>query len=227
MDAGHPFAPLPHVAWQRRLAAADGGVHVWRIALDQHLGRDEAVLSPTELARAARFHDPTRRQRYLALRLAVRHILARYLGTPPHALAFGTGPRGKPHVVDPPTALTFNLSDSGALALLAVSDAGPIGVDLELPRTVLRWRAIARRSFDYDACRGLEIADPQERADLFLRYWTAHEARQKATGEGLHGARADPAQWQVLHFAPAPDWVAALAFAADVAPVLSWIDYRP
>jgi 4'-phosphopantetheinyl transferase len=227
MDTGHPFAPLPHVAWERRLAPAAGGVHVWRIALDPHSGQDEAVLAPTELARAARFHDATRRQRYLALRLAARHILARYLGTSPHALAFGTGPRGKPHVVAPPTALMFNLTDSGALALLAVSDAGPIGVDLELLRVVPRWQAIARRSFDNDACRRLETADPQERAHLFLRHWTAHEARQKATGEGLHGARADPAQWQVLQFAPAPGWVAALAFAADVAPILSWIDYRP
>ncbi len=227
MDTGHPFAPLPHVAWEDRLSPPDGGVHVWRIALDVQAGQDEAVLAPAELARAARFHDATRRRRYLALRLAARRILARYLGTSPHTLAFGTGPRGKPHVVDPPTPLTFNLTDSGPLALLAISEAGPVGVDLEALRTVPRWQRIAQRSFDEDACRALEAADAQERAHLFLTHWTAHEARQKATGEGLHGARADPAQWRVLHFAPAPGWVAALAFAANAAPAVRWYVLQP
>jgi 4'-phosphopantetheinyl transferase len=227
MDDGRLFAPLSHVSW-RDHPPPEGGVHVWRIALDAaSTSEDTTVLAPAELARAARLRDGARRRRYLALRLAARRILAPYLGTSPQAIAFGTEPRGKPHVVHPPTAWAFNLTDSGALALLAISDAGAVGIDLEAPRLVPRWQAIARRSFDADACRRLEAADPQGRAHLFLRHWTAHEARQKATGEGLHGARADPAQWRVLHFAPAPGWVAAIAMKADFTASLSWIDYQP
>jgi 4'-phosphopantetheinyl transferase len=128
-------------------------------------------------------------------------------------------------VVDPPTRWDFNQTDSGPLALLAVSDVGPIGVDLEEVRPVARRDAIARRMFAAEACQEIAEAKPDERDHAFLAHWTAFEARQKATGEGLHGTRADPAKWRILHFAPAPGWIAALAHAADIEPAVAWFDH--
>ncbi len=53
-------------------------------------------------------------------------ILAARLGRPPQV---AIGPHGKPYLVG--KELEFNASHSGALGLIAVSDAGPIGVDVE------------------------------------------------------------------------------------------------
>lgn len=220
------FAPPVTVAWADHASPPRGGLHVWRIALDAPDHADPRVLSAAETARADRLADPARRRRFIAMRIAARHILARYVEAEPHAIEFGAGHRGKPHVTRPPTRWTFNLTDSGTLALLALDDRGPVGVDLEGLRAVARWDRIARRTFGEPAHRALAAAPPDARDELFLAHWTAHEARQKATGEGLHGARADAAHWQVLHFRPGPGWIAALAFAAGVEPRVSWLDYR-
>lgn len=220
-----PPVPAPvAVFWAVPDALRDRGLHVWRIDLDAGAEIDSALLAPSEVARAHRIGDAERRRRFLALRVTTRRILARYVDTEPRALAFGAGHRGKPHLVHPPTDLVFNLTDSGPLALLAVGHGGAVGVDLEAVRPVSRWQRIARRTFPESACLVIEAADPAARDTMFLAHWTAHEARQKATGEGLHGVRADVARWQVLHFTPAPGCIAALAFAADVTPALSWFD---
>lgn len=223
MTAGRP----PTVRWEIPRALPGPGLHVWRIDLDAHDAADPSVLAADELARAGRFADPSRRQRFVALRTAARCILGRYADATPAALEFGAEQRGKPHLAYPPTRWAFNLTDSGALALLAVSDRSPVGVDLEVLRPVSRWQRIARRILADADCRAVEAADERDREALFLAHWTAHEARQKATGEGLHGIRADATQWQVLHFSPRPSWIAAVAFAAGVDLALQWLEYRP
>jgi 4'-phosphopantetheinyl transferase len=197
-------------AWTVPTVLPSSGLHVWRIPL---AGADAAGidgLSVDEVARARRLAEPSR-WRFLAVRRAARTILSRYVGAPPATLRFVTSPRGKPSIGHPATDWLFNLSDSGDLALLAVSRAGPVGIDLERLRAVSRRAAIARRMLPLDAHEQVALTPGPAGDAVFLMHWTAFEARQKATGAGLSGPRAIAADWNVVHFVPAQGWIAALA----------------
>ena len=214
------------VDWREVRQPPPTGLHVWRIALSPSPSPAVAtILSTEELARAGRLVDPAARARYLRLRHALRAILARYLDTAPERLHFGREARGKPFVIEPPSGWLFNLSDSRDLALLAVSHIGPVGVDVEHLRPLARRDRIARRIFAADQVATLETAAAEARDSLFFRHWTAFEALQKATGAGLAGPRADPADWRLHHFVPAPGSIAALAHGAAVETEILFFSY--
>jgi 4'-phosphopantetheinyl transferase len=216
----------PVVQWRDVRSPPPAGLHVWRISLSVEADpRAATTLSADELARARRLVDPAARARHLALRHALRAILARYVDSGPAQLRFGREARGKPFVAEPPTDWTFNLSDSRELALLAVSRTGPVGVDLEHLRPLPRRDGIARRIFAAAQVAALEASPVEARDALFFRHWTAFEALQKATGAGLAGPRADPADWQVRHFVPAPGAIAALAHRAAVDAEMLFFNY--
>ena len=80
----------------------------------------------------------------------------------------------------------FNLSHSGHVALIGVSEQGEIGVDIELRRPITELSDLARRNFtaveisELSAC-----ADDAQALTAFLRGWTRKEACLKALGSGL------------------------------------------
>ncbi len=133
-------------------------VHVWVVPLD----------------------DPVKRRRHELAHAAQDQILASYLNLEPQALDYATRPGGKPILAD--GALEFNLSHSGALALIAVSRDLQVGVDLEQARSVRDETGLARR-----ICTTRELAHLTQAADRdeLLRLWVRKEAVVKATGEGL------------------------------------------
>lgn len=77
---------------------------------------------------------------------------------------------GKPYIEGEP--VHFNLSHSGGVAVLAVSD-GPVGVDVE-PMRDIRPEVIKRYM-------GIELSEPEER----LWAWLRRESYGKMTGEGF------------------------------------------
>src|SRR5262245_57990033 len=101
-------------------------VHLWRVGLAGDIeGRCpiEETLSADERARARQFRFDTDRHRFLTCRSAVRAILAAYTGVPPSEILFAADANGKP-VLDRDRHghdIRFNVSHSGALALLAVT----------------------------------------------------------------------------------------------------------
>lgn len=216
---------LPLAHWRPAATLPAGGTHVWRIDLDSAAVADDALLATHERARAQRIADARQRRRFVALRQAARRILAGYVQAAPQALELGTGPHGKPHVAWPPTRWAFNQTDSRGMALLTVSDVGPVGIDLEVVRPMPRWEPIARRMLSQAARRELASAAAAARDHLFFTHWTALEARQKATGEGLFGERAAEGDWEVRHFAPLPGWIAALALPAGNAAEVVFVHY--
>jgi len=149
-----------------------GELHVWRVAL------------PADDRRGA-------------ARRALVAILADYLGDsgPADAAAveLSVGENGKPRLADAPERLSFNLSHSGDLALVAVAPGGgAVGVDIErlrprrnLVRLAGRWLPAA----DAAAVAGVGGA---ERESVFYAAWTRHEARVKCTGAGLSGPAPGP-----------------------------------
>ena len=76
-------------------------VHIWCVSLDrspQILSKLKSLLSPTELARASRFHFEKDRNHFIVSHGLLRSILGGYLGLEPSQIQFRYGPYGKPLV---------------------------------------------------------------------------------------------------------------------------------
>ncbi|HEX4187112.1 MAG TPA: 4'-phosphopantetheinyl transferase superfamily protein [Solirubrobacteraceae bacterium] len=128
----------------------------------------------------------------------LRELLGRYLGRDPRELSFVTGEHGKPSlfespyesrasrsIVQPYAELHFNLSHSGGLALYALTNLGPVGIDVEVHRRAINPLALARHVLDPSEIPRLEGLDATARQREFLRVWTRREAALKCRGMGL------------------------------------------
>lgn len=141
-------------------------------------------------------------ERWLRARGTLRHVLASETGIAPDQVEFRIGKRGKPSVA----GVEFNMSHSGAFALIATSSA-PVGVDIEQIRQDVDWAAISRRFL-----KAPEVGS----REAFFSLWTEREAYVKATGEGIAGnlASPPPTGYRVLTIAAPPGYAAALAVLA-------------
>jgi 4'-phosphopantetheinyl transferase len=165
---------------------------VWQIALDAQPS-DAALLSEVEKARARGFHFDLHRDRFIAGRSALRRILAEYLQAPPEALLLDTDEWGRPRLAPGSWGageLDFNVSHSEALAVIAVTQAGPVGIDVEVPRPLPDARALAARFFSPRERRALQPMEGEALMRAFLSCWTRKEALLKSTGVGLRMAPA-------------------------------------
>jgi 4'-phosphopantetheinyl transferase len=167
----------------------DGGTDLWAVDLAGGAGLliefdDRHSFVATASDEGAR--DPARR----AARIALRVILAGYLGREAACRPFVLSRAGKPSLATSPDGqapgLHFNLAHCDTTALVAVSRAGPVGVDIEAER---RTRiSDHRRGMLIDWARAIAPLDPlPEGPDdaRFLQAWVRLEALAKATGEGL------------------------------------------
>jgi 4'-phosphopantetheinyl transferase len=153
--------------------------------------RARAWLGPDEQTRMARYRADADRAMFLLGRVMARALVGRALGVAPTAWPWREGPRGRPEVDDPGSALGFNLAHSGGLVACALRRGGEVGVDVEQrDRSTLDPRLVDRY------CAPEEIADIQGRGpdgwrDQFLKYWTLKEAYLKARGLGIAVPLAD------------------------------------
>ena len=148
----------------------------------RRLAQLRAAFSPREEERYQSFAHDQHRHRWGAARGTLREVLGNALAIAPSAVEFRYGAHGKPQLAG--SALRFNISHSGALALIALSSS-EVGADVELPRP-RRNDDIARRFFaPGENGRLFAIGDDDVRRDAFFRLWTCKEAFLKATGEGL------------------------------------------
>lgn len=102
-------------------------------------------------------------------------------GAPPQELVYRTETHGKPVIAQLPWA--FNLSHSGEYVLLAASDTGPVGVDIQEWRGVRE--AMSERYFSPEERAILTSAADAEAQRLFYRLWCRKEAYGKYTGDGI------------------------------------------
>ena len=182
---------------------------------------DWALLSTEEQARADRFVVPHGTRRFTAGRAKLRRILAGFVGSTAEALPLGVGANGKPFL---PGGPQFNLSHSGALALLALAPF-PVGVDIERCRPVEP--GVAKLVFTPAEWAEWAAAGCSE--TVFYRGWTRKEAVLKAQGATLADMksvtvslgqpgvlRGEPA-WQIADLAAPAGYAAAVA-----APCRGW-----
>ncbi len=224
-------------AWSPHPDAIDLHPHqvdVWRAHLnlpDDSLKLLESTLSEDETERAARFHFPADRDRFIAAHGCLRDVLARYLHCEPNQLIFSINQYGKPALHD--HKLEFNLSHSGDFALAAVTSEREVGVDIERIRSDMELESIARRYFSQSEVSELLALTSEQRIPGFFNCWTRKEAYIKARGLGLslplesfdvsltpnepaifQATRPDPqeaARWIMLSLDVDPRYAAAVA----------------
>lgn len=184
------FRPAP--ASLRQLALGSGQVDIWSTFLDEigdiHPATGiHSILSEEERRRHRRFVFEKDRRRFLVTRLLVRYALSHYASIEPQDWRFGQSAFGRPSIANAdPTArrLSFNVSHSGQVVLLAVACDRRLGVDVEdLRRTVSL--DIARCHFTRAETLQLQTLPREAAARSFLDLWTLKESYVKACGKGL------------------------------------------
>jgi len=167
-------------------------------------------------------------ERYIVTRALVRSVLSHRLGIPGPVIKVSRTDTGKPVLT---AGVHFNVSHSGDLVLLAVSEQRPVGVDVERKRPVVKVRALSQRWLSdrerasLERLRSLGI----DESDSFLRIWSLKEAQLKALGVGISGSAR--AELHRVHVMPLDDlldplsgprdgggYVGAIAFADPATP---------
>lgn len=194
-------------------------VQVWACDLeDAALDRfcDESTLSADEREHGERLRFPRGRRLFLRRRALKRFLLGRFLGVPPTELRFLENGLDKPRLAPPHAGrVHYSGSDSENLCLLALSTAGAVGVDVEVPTLDYDWEGVAEMYLDGPRLAQLRGVPPAEAQETFLRFWALRESFGKATGAGVVGETEDgvsaEAVWDLV-FQPAR--VAATVAAA-------------
>lgn len=164
------------------------------------------------------------------VRTAARDVLGGYLDVPPAQVRWSVGRWGKPGFDHLGSPVRFSLSHAGDFGLIAVTEVGDVGVDVECRLPGRGVRALADRYFDPADRELLAAAAPERQHTAYLRLWTRKEACVKAAGGRLADGLALPVgavdgalvhdptgrlggPWTVAH-PPAPTgYVAAVALA--------------
>lgn len=219
-------------------------LHLWQADLTTALppwAAAEATLSAAETARQARLRTPTLRQTYGRAHGFLRAVLSQYTGGPASDLAIHPDIQGKP--VLPGFGLHFNLSYRPGRALLAVSNAYPVGVDVEPLAPLANAAALIRELYAPAEQAALRAAAPADYWRLFYTIWTRKEAYAKALGRGVgmpfntfSVLDFEPGQSLIFtaptgarlhHWAVEAGYQGAVAALGDALPTLQFFTYSP
>jgi 4'-phosphopantetheinyl transferase len=212
------------------------GIDVWawslnHPAIDWKL--DAQILSSSELDRLERFRFEIDRARYAKSHANTRKILSEYTGIAPEDLEFAVSSTGKPSLAaSQEPKLTFNLSHSSTVALLAVASECEIGIDVETVRPIEL--DVAEAHFSGSELSDLKSLHDSQWLQGFYNCWTRKEAILKAEGIGLDPPLSSfdvsllpglpprllrwlpsaqiSRSWNLFHLIPTSDTVGALAF---------------
>jgi 4'-phosphopantetheinyl transferase len=149
--------------------------------------RHSALLDDYETERRARFRMEADRDRFTLAAVLLRAVVGRCTGVDAWSVTVDRTcgrcgrPHGRPRL--PCAGLETSVSHSGDVVVVAVTAAGPVGVDVEL---VARGYAEVLPS----VCTKAEQSFVRTPGD-FYAYWTRKEAVLKATGEGLEREMTD------------------------------------
>ena len=235
------------LTWQsppESLSLDAGQVHVWRICLEQDdevLDRFRRILQPEELDRAGRFRFERLQRHFVAARGFLRYVLARYVAANPDELRFSYNAYGKPTLAGG-RSLQFNMSHSHEVALVAVTRAAAVGVDVEHIRSDFASDEIATRFFSRLEVETFSSLPKEEQVAAFFRCWARKEAYIKAIGKGLSQpldgfdvtlAPDDPAAllrrgeedtltWSMSDIDVGPDYASALAVEGAISDIALW-----
>jgi len=220
---------------------ADGDIHLWFTFYDDNIGdellqrRYRALLNEQERSRELRFHLADDRRRYLTTRALVRTVLSRYASVRPEDWVFSTNAYGRPEIANRDvreSRLSFNISHTRKLIVLAVTLRCALGVDVENVRARHISMDIAESIFSSQEVTALARLPPHKQKHRFFENWTFKESYIKARGTGfalpldkfsfyyprdsevqisIHPDLKDsPHHWMFWQLRPTPDYLVAL-----------------
>jgi 4'-phosphopantetheinyl transferase len=220
---------------------SSGVVHLWQRSLNTPSAEVSAcyeLLSIEEQERAHRFRVERPRNEFVLTRGTLRSLLAQYLGGGPQEVRFRYAGQGKP-ALEGESGLSFNVSHTHGLALMAFVKQRAIGVDVENVGREVEAERLAERFFSEHERRALRRLGGGELQAAFFRCWTRKEAYIKAKGDGLSlplhqfdvsivesdqdallATRPDPTEaerWTIRDIPMGTGYAAALALAETVA----------
>lgn len=228
----------------RPASLPSGEVHLWFLTdnpprIGPICADGFTLLSSQEKKRFIDMKNRSMARRFLLGRSMMRQVLARYLVQDPAALAFHNNANGKPVLQGPPAMdISFNLSHSGPVIVLAVTRAPAVGIDLEaLDRADAAYR-ISQRFFSKREIRDLELLGAKA-PELALVLWALKESIVKANGDtvwdglekislSIKGRRIDwrsqekeePRNWQMAAGIFHDNYVLALAVKSSDDPLV-------
>ncbi len=210
-------------------------------AVDEELlAQYPSLLSSEERVRRARFRFAKDSRRFLITRAAVRSALSLYVPeVSPAAWQFSRNAHGRPGIAAPVPGnpLTFNISHTGSLIVIAIAVSGELGVDVESVGRQTKTVEVADRYFSREEVGALMALPESEQRARFFDLWTLKEAWIKALGIGLAmplrsfsfeltdnriaisfapERNDDPTRWQFWQLRPSAEHQIALAFAGDL-----------
>ena len=211
---------------------------VWLVHDDLPPGLDLAqlseVLDTEEGQRADQLQSDGDRRRFVVAHAAQRLIVGERLGAPAGELRWERGPHGKPTLCGRWTGVSDNLSHSGGLCLVAITERRRVGVDIQRLIPGMDVVAMAERYFRPEEARFVrESQDAAVRADRFARLWSRKEALAKAGGGRLipqgmpapvrdagevvveYPDPADPGLYRVADLPAPPGFSAAIALSGE------------
>jgi 4'-phosphopantetheinyl transferase len=190
------------------------------------------LLNVAEKDRAKRYHFERHQRRFTLARAMLRLRISRYLACDPKTVIFLENQYGKPNI-ESAQQLQFNLSHSQELALLAIGQVHPMGIDLEYfsSRSLT---GISQLMFSAAEIEGFSKVPTASRSLSFFHIWAQKEAFIKACGMGLsyptqqfdvphslptYASIYDAMHaktWQMQSFMPEPACCAAVCFHPDI-----------
>lgn len=177
-------------------------LHLWKIPLtvdESALEHLQSLLTNEEKKNAAQFKFEKHRHRYIASHAATRIILADQLQQPIEKLIISATENGKPYIPNNP--IFFNLSHSGDLAYIAITNQGDVGIDVEKIKPTIDALEIAKRFFHPLELKQFNEIPQEKHKDFFYYCWTGKEAFVKTKGIGITSYLSDFA----LEFKNFPD----------------------
>ena len=167
----------------------DKVVQVWRLELEGNenlLPASMRFLTVEEQQRVERRRAGRVREEFAVARACLRILLGNVLATEPLCVLFSEGPYGKPATSMDERGVSFNVTHSGGVILIALSKTGDVGIDVERIDSSINIMEIAESAFRQDEIEELRSIDSAEiRRLAFYRCWTQKEAIVKADGRGL------------------------------------------
>ena len=193
------------------------------------------LLTEEERAQQKRFYFEKDRHRHLVTRALVRTVLSKYAPVAAPDWMFSKNQYGRPEIANNDAVartISFNITHTHGLIILAVTREQAIGVDTENIRVRQPAIEIADRFFSAEEVTELHTIPAHGQHERFFHYWTLKESYIKARGMGLSipldrfgfhfphaaqvGIKIDPqlnddaARWRFWQLQPSADFLAAL-----------------
>jgi len=164
-------------------------VNIWRIPTTDNpvqLAHYCELLSDDEIQRSNKIMHPEACNTYVTVHAVLRSLLGQQLNLAPKSIQFDNPPNKKPRISHADN-ISFNLSHSQSVSIIAVSKQHEVGVDIETMQTKRNINAIAQRFFTKKESDWIAGMNEKMKSPAFHQLWCHKEALLKGQGSGLQG----------------------------------------